>query len=332
MQILETEDIKYNLTAKIGKGGTCKVYKGHPFEDSSKQYAIKIYKEYNKKFYFKEISIHEILGENSLFLSMKKSGIGYLHSQEDNFLFNTNEIIQTEKVYYVIEELAENCELFNYVYELNKGFNDQICAKIFLSIIKRVQILHKKGIIHGDIKPENVLVGNDLDIKLIDFGFSEKVKNSNYIINNTEGSDTYCSPETRRGHIQGYNGIKSDIFSLGVLLFVIRAAKFPFNVSGYSDNRYRSIMNKDYEQYWSGFSKDNFSEEFKDLINHLICYDPSERLSIEEIMEHPWIIKNTCYKDNDDIHIDDNDCCNIIDKDVISELKYRRNYMNKNMR
>ena len=332
MQILETEDIKYNLTAKIGKGGTCQVYKGYPFEDSSKLYAIKIYKEYNKKFYFKEISIHEILGENSLFLSMKKSGIGYLHSQEDNFLFNRNEIIQTEKVYYVIEELAENGELFNYVYELNKGFNDQICAKIFLSIIKRVQILHKKGIIHGDIKPENVLVGNDLDIKLIDFGFSEKVKNSNYIINNTEGSDTYCSPETRRGHIQGYNGIKSDIFSLGVLLFVIRAAKFPFNVSGYSDNRYRSIMNKDYEQYWSGFSKDNFSEEFKDLINHLICYDPSERLSIEEIMEHPWIIKNTCYKDNDDIHIDDNDCCNIIDKDVISELKYRRNYMNKNMR
>ena len=332
MQILETEDIKYNLTAKIGKGGTCQVYKGHPFEDSSKLYAIKIYKEYNKKFYFKEISIHEILGDNSLFLSMKKSGIGYLHSQENNFLFNRNEIIQTEKVYYVIEELAENGELFNYVYELNKGFNDQICAKIFLSIIKRVQILHKKGIIHGDIKPENVLVGNDLDIKLIDFGFSEKVKNSNYIINNTEGSDTYCSPETRRGHIQGYNGIKSDIFSLGVLLFVIRAAKFPFNVSGYSDNRYRSIMNKDYEQYWSGFSKDNFSEEFKDLINHLICYDPSERLSIEEIMEHPWIIKNTCYKDNDDIHIDDNDCCNIIDKDVISELKYRRNYMNKNTR
>ena len=332
MQILETEDIKYNLTAKIGKGGTCQVYKGHPFEDSSKLYAIKIYKEYNKKFYFKEISIHEILGEHSLFLSMKKSGIGYLHSQEDNFLFNRNEIIQTEKVYYVIEELAENGELFNYVYELNKGFNDQICAKIFLSIIKRVQILHKKGIIHGDIKPENVLVGNDLDIKLIDFGFSEKVKNSNYIINNTEGSDTYCSPETRRGHIQGYNGIKSDIFSLGVLLFVIRAAKFPFNVSGYSDNRYRSIMNKDYEQYWNGFSKDNFSEEFKDLINHLICYEPSERLSIEEIMEHPWIIKNTCFKDNDDIHIDDNDCCNIIDKDVISELKYRRNYMNKNMR
>ena len=192
--------------------------------------------------------------------------------------------------------------------------------------------MHKKGIIHGDIKPENVLVGNDLDIKLIDFGFSEKVKNSNYIINNTEGSDTYCSPETRRGHIQGYNGIKSDIFSLGVLLFVIRTAKFPFNVSGYSDNRYRSIMNKDYEQYWSGFSKDNFSDEFKDLINHLICYDPCERFSIEQIMEHPWIIKNTCYKDNDDIHIDDNDCCNIIDKDVISELKYRRNYMNKNMR
>ena len=49
-------------------------------------------------------------------------------------------------------------------------------------------------------------------------------------------------------------------------------------------------------------------------------------------MEHPWIIKNTCYKDNEDKYIENNDCYNIIDKDVINELKYRRNYMNKNMR
>ena len=332
MHILETEDIKYNLISKIGNGGTCSVYKGHPIEDSSKQFAIKIYKEHNKKFYFKEISIHDILGDNNLFLSLKKSGIGYLHYQPDESLFSNNELIQSEKVYYEIEEIAENGELFNYIYELKKGFNDKICAKIFLNIIKRVKILHEKGIIHGDIKPENVLVGNDFDIKLIDFGFSEKVKKDNYMINSISGSDTYCSPEIKRAHIQGYNGIKSDIFSLGVLLFVIRAGKFPFNLSGYSDKRYRLIMNKDYEQYWNGFAKDNFSDEFKDLINHLICYDPSERFSIEQIMEHPWIIKNTCLNENEDKQIDNHDCYNFVDKDVVDELKYRRNYMNEKMR
>ena len=152
------------------------------------------------------------------------------------------------------------------------------------------------------------------------------------MINSISGSDTYCSPEIKRAHIQGYNGIKSDIFSLGVLLFVIRAGKFPFNLSGYSDKRYRLIMNKDYEQYWNGFAKDNFSDEFKDLINHLICYDPSERFSIDQIMEHPWIIKNTCLNENEDKQIDNHDCYNFVDKDVVDELKYRRNYMNEKMR
>ena len=90
---------------------------------------------------------------------------------------------QCEKVYHEIEEIAENGELFKYVYELNKGFTEQICAKIFLNIVKSVNLLHKKDIIHGDIKPENILIGNDFNIKLIDFGFSEKVRKNNYIIN-----------------------------------------------------------------------------------------------------------------------------------------------------
>lgn len=337
MKILETEDIKYNLIDRIGNGGTCSVYKGYPLEDPSTLYAIKIFKEQNKKFFDKEISIHYMLEDINLFLSLKKSGIGYIHYQPYVSLFNNNnEMEQCDKVFYEIEEIAENGELFKYVYELNKGFNEQICAKIFLNIVKSVNLLHKRGIIHGDIKPENILIGNDFNIKLIDFGFSEKVRKNDYIINSSLGSDTYCSPEIRKAHIQGYDGIKSDIFSLGVLLFVIRAGKFPFNVSGYVDKRYRLIMTKNYEQYWKGFEKDNFSEEFKDLINHLICYDPSERLSLDEILRHPWIRKNSNYVENNDNEdgkdYDKDYFYHSIDEDVVNELKYRRNYMNKNLR
>ena len=333
MKILETEDIKYKLIDRIGNGGTCSVYKGHPLEDPSTQFAIKIFKEENKKFFDKEISIHNMLEDINLFLSLKKSGIGYIHYQQYGSLFvNNNEMEQCEKVYYEIEEIAENGELFKYVYELNKGFTEQICAKIFLNIVKSVNLLHKKDIIHGDIKPENILIGNDFNIKLIDFGFSEKVRKNNYIINSSSGSDTYCSPEIRKAHIQGYDGIKSDIFSLGVLLFVIRAGKFPFNVSGYSDKRYRLIMSKNYEQYWKWFEKDNFSDEFKDLINHLICYDPAERFSIDEILEHPWIVKNTNYSECEIKNKDSNEFRCFVDEDVIEELKYRRSFIEKKIR
>ena len=337
MFILETEDIKYNLIKEIGKGGTCSVYKGYPSEDSSTLYAIKIYKEHCKPFFDKEISIHETLKNINLFLSLKKSGIGYIYNKEENPLFiNENNIYQIEKVYYLIEEIAENGELFNYIYELKKGFDEQICAKIFINIVKSVQLLHKKGIVHGDIKPENILVGNDFNIKLIDFGFSQRVRKNDNIIYSTSGSDTYCSPEIRKAHIQGYDGIKSDIFSLGVLLFVIKVGKFPFNLSIYNDKRYRLIMSKNYELYWDGFKKDNLSEEFKDLINHLICYDPSERLSLDEILRHPWIRKNSNYVENNDNEdgkdYDKDYFYHSIDEDVVNELKYRRNYMNKNLR
>lgn len=330
MRILETEDIKYNLIKRIGSGATCSVYKGHRMEDSSKLFAIKIYSEQYQKYFEKEISIHEIISKSNLFIHLFKSGTGYLHYQEES-IFN-NEIYEISKVYYVIEELAENGELFNYVYELNKGFNDKISAKIFLQLLKSVRMLHKKGIIHGDIKPENALIGNDFDTKLIDFGFSQRCGKNN-LINSPAGSDTYCAPEIRKAHLQGYDGFKSDIFSLGVLLFVIRVCKFPFQVSASFDKRYRLIMYRNYEEFWQEFEKENLSNDFKDLINHLICYDPSERFSIDEILEHPWIKNNINYinEKNKEIN-EENNCRNIIDEDVVEELKKRRNYMDKKMK
>ena len=329
MLFLETEDIKYSLIKQIGYGSSCSVYKGYPSEDPSKFVAIKIYKEKCKTFYNKEISIHETLKNTNLFISLEKYGMGYIYYKEENPLFiNENNIYQMEKVYYIIEEIAENGELFDYIYVLKTGFNDKICAKIFLNIVKSLQLLHKKRIIHCDIKPENVLIGNDFNIRLIDFGYSEYVSKNNNIIHSTSGSDTYCSPEIRRSYMEGYDGIKSDIFSLGVLLFVIRVGKFPFKYSIYNDKRYRLIMEKNYESYWNGFKKENLSEEFKDLINHLICYDPDDRFSLDEVLRHPWIIKNSNYSENNENNKDNN--YHRVDEDVINELKYRKNYMNTN--
>ena len=324
MKILETEDIKYNLIKQIGSGGTCSVYKGHPSEDPSHIFAIKLFTEDYKKYFEKEILIKDLLQDTNLFLSLKKYGTGYLHIHEENCLFN-NDIHSIEKVYYEIEDLAENGELFNYVYELKRGFNEQIAAKIFLNILKSVNLLHKRGIIHGDIKPENILIGNDFNIKLIDFGFSQKVEDNDYTIYSSLGTDTYCAPEISKCFSQGYDGIKSDIFALGVLLFVIKLGKFPFGMSNYFDKGYRLIMEKNYEKFWQEFKKDNVSKEFKDFFNHLICYDPSERLSFDEILEHPWIVNNVsrCVKN------DENNLYYSIDDDILEELKFRRNYMNE---
>ena len=326
--ILEDGETRFILCQKIGQGGSCSVYKGYSTKDSpQKIYAIKIYKEQFKKYFDKEISISKNLPPK-FFLSLIKFGTGHItqeriNSSENKPLNNISEKLNGQKVFYKVEEIAENGELFNFIYELKKGFSEKISAKIFVNILKSVKILHENSIIHGDIKPENILVGKDFGLKLIDFGFAQKFnKKNNNIINSTEGSDTYSSPEIRKGHITGYDGVKSDIFSLGVLLFVITVGRFPFNLSGYSDKKYRLIMTKNFEQFWKNFDNYNLSEEFKELINHLICYDPCQRLSIDEIFEHPWIKNKVNFNNsfNKDYQIDD---------DVLNELKQRKEFMVK---
>ena len=328
--ILQTCDSKYIILEKIGYGATCSVFKGYSLVDNShKIYAIKIFKEQYKKYYEKEVSIKKNF-HSKFFLSLIKNGEGQIHQEQKNSsnllphksLINISDKYNS-KIFYEIEEIAENGELFNYVSELGKGFPEPISAKIFMKILKKVQILHENCIIHGDIKTENILVGNDFDLKLIDFGFSQKInKKNNNIVNSTEGSDTYSSPEIRKVNIAGYDGIKSDIFSLGVLLFVITVGRFPFNSSSFSDKKYRLIMIKKYDSFWANFESYNLSSEFKHLINHLICFEPKERLMIEQIMEHPWIKMNVKYN-----YLNKNEL--FIDEDVVSELKKRQEFMKK---
>ena len=323
--ILDAEESKYIILQKIGFGGTCTVFKGYAIGDSThKLYAIKIFKEQHKKYFEKEIQINKSLPPKH-FLSLIKYGSGYIcqenDSKEQNNINKLLEKYNRNKIFYKIEEIAENGDLFNYVYELGKGFPEKISAKIFINILKNVKILHENNIIHGDIKPENILIGNDYSLKIIDFGFSQKLNNNNNTIYNTEGSETYSSPEMKKANFTGYDGIKSDIFSLGVLLFVITVGRFPFKTSSFSDKKYRLIMSKRYEHYWKNFDKFNLSKDFKDLINHLLCFDPNQRLRIDEILNHPWIKNNAIFNINDDEFY--------IDSDIINELKKRRDIMKK---
>ena len=329
--ILETSISKFIISEIIGQGGTCTVYKGYSFSDNLKNLvAIKIFNETNKKYYDKEIIIHNYLTSED-FLQVYTYGDGYIHiekngsekeidkEKENNCslkMIHSLEKFSKKKIYYIIEELAENGELFDYIYEIKEGFSEKISMKIFLNILKKLKILHENRIAHCDIKPENVIVGKDFNIKLIDFGFSEILgKEDNYIYE-YKGSEVYSSPEVRNrnNNEYGYDGIKSDIFSIGVLLFVITLGRFPFERCCYSDRKYRLIMKKKYEDYWHHFQQYNLSKEFKELIEHLICYDPSERFSIDEIFQHSWI-KNNCLK------IDNNNDFNI---EVVEELMKRK--------
>jgi len=330
--LLEGIDTKYIILNEIGYGATCSVFKGYSIEDESKKiFAIKIYEEKAKNYLDKEILINKYLPSES-FIHIYKYGSGYIHHNTNNSetIFSINNSLDkyNGKIYYIIEELAENGELFNYVYKIKQGFSERISARIFKKIVQYVKILHDNRIAHCDIKPENIIVGNDFNIKLIDFGFSEILDKTDNFVYNYKGSDIYASPEVKSRNMNGYDAIKNDIFSLGVLLFVITVRLFPFERTSYSDRKYKLIMYKKYNDFWSCYQQFEFSNEFKDLINHLICYDPSERFSIEEILDHQWIkmhvnknnkIMNNTIENNENV-INDND----YDEEVAEELEKRK--------
>lgn len=100
------------------------------------------------------------------------------------------------------------------------------CLNLFKQILKGIAYCHNKGVCHRDLKPENVLIDEHGEIKIIDFGFSA---NSKTMLNNYCGTPAYMAPEIIKK--QPYNGAKADIWSLGVILYLMMVGTLPFRAT-----------------------------------------------------------------------------------------------------
>jgi len=100
---------------------------------------------------------------------------------------------------------------------------------------------------------------------------------------------TYMAPEIKEG--KQYDGRQIDVFSTGVILFIIVQGIFPFKEAKKDEYFYNLLLNNKLETYWKKVGGNNLSDEFKDLILKMFSYDGSKRPTIEELKEHPWIKK-----------------------------------------
>mmetsp|Transcript_13573 Transcript_13573/g.23096 ORF Transcript_13573/g.23096 Transcript_13573/m.23096 type:complete len:210 (+) Transcript_13573:414-1043(+) len=144
-----------------------------------------------------------------------------------------------------------------------------------------------KGVVHRDLKLENILVDDKMNLKVADFGFATYKKINK--LNSYRGTMTYMAPEIKEG--KTYDGKQIDIFSTGVILFIIVQGIFPFKEAKKDEYFYNLLINGKYEQYWQKVGGQNLSEEFKDLITKIFSYDGSKRPTVEEIKSHPWMQK-----------------------------------------
>ena len=270
-------DKKYIIRSKLGEGAYSMVYKVQNIE-TNEEYAVKMINRYCKN----EIKI------NSKFSNIKSPFIiKFIEFSQGSFKLSEHEDFKP----YLLLELSDKGELNDYINCGRNGFKEKHCKIIFYEILKGIQVMHNANICHRDIKAQNILLSSEkYNIKICDFGFSS---DSTEMQNGMFGTKEYMAPEIIMG--KEYNGIKADIFSLGVLLFYLRTSKFLFEQAKISNNTlktsYDYIKNKD-DNIWNQSVVDNInelSEDFKDLFLSMVAFDPNERPSIEEILEHKWL-------------------------------------------
>ena len=139
--------------------------------------------------------------------------------------------ISSRKHIYLIMEYVEGGDLFDYICRFKKIDETQACY-IYQQLLSTIEYIHKMGIVHRDLKPENILLDEQNRIKLVDFGLSNTYKHGS-LVKTACGSPCYAAPEMISG--KSYNGLGSDLWSSGVVLYCMLCGFLPFDV-------YRNII------------------------------------------------------------------------------------------
>lgn len=159
-------------------------------------------------------------------------------------------------------------------------FTEDDAARVFYDVVCAVMFLHDEcGIMHRDLKAENVFLKSDGTIKLGDFGFATSFEHD-YRLVDAVGSPLYMAPEMMRG--QGYDE-QCEVWSLGILLFnMLTAGEFPF-CGDCVDEIYEEILQDDYPLELV------CSPSAQDLVRSMLCRDPGQRPTLQQVLQHPWL-------------------------------------------
>ncbi|KAA6401903.1 MAG: putative NEK protein kinase [Streblomastix strix] len=292
---------------KIGKGAFGTVYK---MKEIKSQRIVAIKKvEYNsdeeKQRFHKEVSVmrevYHILQQASSSSSSSSSSQSsdsqpqFIHVvQPLGYFFNEDK----DKAYLVLE-YCENGDLRQYIQNMKNSGTEISDTKAF-ELIQQVTLalnqLHMNGIIHGDIKPENILLTKDFQVKLSDFGLTRKLQEGREYTTNHGGTSYYLAPEILHGqsaHGKRMQTIAADIWSFGIMLFELLAQKHPFFSSNDADLSPLEIYHRIIDEEPAELP-DHYSKNLKKLIKQMLIKDTTRRITADAILEdHDVAISQT---------------------------------------
>ncbi|KAG8372587.1 hypothetical protein BUALT_Bualt12G0081500 [Buddleja alternifolia] len=259
---------KYELGRLLGHGTFAKVYHARHLK-TGKNVAMKVV---GKEKVLRVGMMEQVKREISVMKMMHHPNIVELH-----------EVMASKTKIYFAMEFIRGGELFA---KIARGrLREEAARNYFQQLISAIDFCHSRGVYHRDLKPENLLLDEEGNLKVTDFGlsaFSDHLRQDG-LLHTTCGTPAYVAPEVIGK--KGYDGAKADIWSCGVILYVLLAGFLPFQ----DDNiisLYKKIYRGDFKcPPW-------LSPESRKLITRMLDPNPSTRISIAKIMDSSWFKKS----------------------------------------
>ncbi|XP_052615508.1 sperm motility kinase 3A-like [Peromyscus californicus insignis] len=206
------------------------------------------------------------------------SEVGIMKRMNHPNIISLLQIIETEQNIFLILELAEGRELWDWIQEVGH-LQENIARKIFKQIVHAMCYCHDRGIVHRDLKPDNIMVDATGKVKIIDFGLGALIRPGRKLFRFC-GALQFGAPEFFLR--QPYDGTKVDTWNLGVLLYFMVTGTLPFDGSTFKELQCKVLLGL-------YAVPSHLSQELQDIIHRLLTVNPMERPTLKDVMGHPWL-------------------------------------------
>ncbi|KAM7318871.1 hypothetical protein ACRRTK_021984 [Alexandromys fortis] len=220
----------------------------------------------------------KILSKKSNALNEMNSEVQILQTLEHSNIIHFFHVIDTQSRTYIITEYVAGKDLRKFLREV-KRLKEQEARPIFQQVVSAVYFLHQRRIAHRDIKLKNILIDGDGNVKLCDFGLAVQLAEGQ-MLNRVCGSLKYMAPEILAR--EPYDGLAVDMWSLGVVLYVMVTGKYPFSEVT-KDGMHRLITNTKYPIF------EHLSIPCHIIIAQLLMVPTNRRITICQLVETPWL-------------------------------------------